>query len=428
MPKFTIDIEAAGVITGPGPIATAQSWRNVRRLSREGEIAFTMPAVDPRAALLAEKNVARCYSIRANARTEFGAGVIDDITLDTSTPGGATIQVAGSDLLSELRNKSVGFLQLDNTNDPFNVTTGIMFYAPAGWTVTGYSTTAAYVTLSFAGESVLEAIVKIADVTGERFRLGPGRTIVWLRNDIVASGVRCARRGDVVGLLSNPDMAVITKLTKQHTSRDLATKIYPFGAGNGDARLTLALTTSAGAPGTGATHDYTFTAAVGSVTHSFTLHIDGTDNRLCYIRDDTAVAVSGTIERHVSFPDVTPKTTGGTDVTNASNQLFDIAVAHLVRVCKPQELYELSVTKLDKAIEPGQTVDVVYSETDETSGYKIVNINATLLVLEVTTEMDNQGVRTAGLVVSNTLKDPLEDVISRKLAQLNALLKHNQPV
>ena len=71
----------------------------------------------------------------------------------------------------------------------------IMVYAPTGWTVSGgYAATKKTVMLMFSGESVLNALVKVAEHTGEHFYVDTGRKVVWLqddpRNNPTASGIR----------------------------------------------------------------------------------------------------------------------------------------------------------------------------------------------------------------------------------------------
>jgi len=82
--------------------------------------------------------------------------------------------------------------------DIFNVAA----VASAGWTLdTAYhSKTETDVYMQFAGESVLAALIRVAEHTGEHFRLGEGRKIQWLQDDEIESSVWATNHGDPVGI------------------------------------------------------------------------------------------------------------------------------------------------------------------------------------------------------------------------------------
>ena len=76
--EFWVDIEdAAGNRLGAGPITTATEWQSTPRLDEAGTFAFSLPASDPKAALLANKRVARCWGIVDGAVREIGALIAD---------------------------------------------------------------------------------------------------------------------------------------------------------------------------------------------------------------------------------------------------------------------------------------------------------------------------------------------------------------
>jgi len=87
MPKFWIDIEnAAGDKLGDGPIITAESWESTPQLDAAGSFRFTMPASDPKSALLVRKRIARCYTVRDGEVVEVGSGIIDLVEEDVEKP------------------------------------------------------------------------------------------------------------------------------------------------------------------------------------------------------------------------------------------------------------------------------------------------------------------------------------------------------
>ncbi|HEY1015718.1 MAG TPA: hypothetical protein VGE07_23620 [Herpetosiphonaceae bacterium] len=407
---FWIDLETgAGVRVGPGPIRSAPVWSMTRRLDRAGEIGFAMPVSDPRTAYVQEKRLARCKTVRGGALVELGVGIIDQISASVDAGDTPMLDVAGNDILAELGNRSVGFLELtDGAGGPTaTALASIMAFAPAGWsldTVNGFSSTASTVYLAFAGESVLEALIKLAEATGEHFRLGDGKKVVWLRTSQPSSGVRAIQGGDSRALEDNPNVAIITDLQEVRDSYELVTRVYPFGAGNNEARLTLANTTR-----------------VAPVGYS----LDLVNN--CIV-NTTAESTYGQIDSVQGFKDITELAAGATDPISAANQLFDTALAWLRRRSAIQKTYQLTITKLDKALEPGQTIRVVYRKTID--GYVSLNIDANLVILEAAHDIDEAGVRTVGLVVSTIDRWPATDdeLLASALSQQSSMESHLQPV
>ncbi len=68
----------------------------------------------------------------------------------------------------------------------------VMAYAPTGWTVTDAEGSpleaSTPILIEFTGQSVLAALIRIAEITGDHFRVGTGKTLVWL-TDLYHSGV-----------------------------------------------------------------------------------------------------------------------------------------------------------------------------------------------------------------------------------------------
>lgn len=104
-----VNVEVAGVVVGDGPIRHVVSWSSTALLSKAGSFTLTVAAHDPRADLLRSKRVVRCWAIVGGAPTEIGAGIIDEIRW---TADGLHLVISGSDLLAELRYRSVHDLQI----------------------------------------------------------------------------------------------------------------------------------------------------------------------------------------------------------------------------------------------------------------------------------------------------------------------------
>lgn len=287
----------------------------------------------------------------------------------------------------------------------------IMTFAPAGWTLNTtdfYQSTVNGTYQRFAGESVLGALVKTAKATGEHFRLGTGREVEWLQNDQPTATVRAIRGSvDPVRMEENNDVCLITNLEVVEDGLSLITRIYPFGSGNGDSRLTLANTTE--------------TAPAG-----YTL--DAVDN---YIEADAPTIAYGRIEVYFSFKEIGVIDDDAAGRTAAANQLFTAALTELQRRSVPSNFYRLSVTKLNRVLRPGELIRVSYRHhTPTTAENAQLVIEDDLLVLEVTTVIDSNGIRVTDLMVTDAGRWPVSDgdIIADQFDQGGVYEAHNQPV
>lgn len=394
--RFWIDIETPdGTKQGDGPIATATQWRHIARLDRAGEIQFTMSARDPRAALIVDhpKRIACCWGqlYPGAAIVELGAGLIESWSLKPAKTGDTQLTVGGGDLLRELTHRSVGFLelrQLDGSPTALALE-WIMACAPTwGLAVSGYSDTGRYDYGAFAGELVLDALGKLAAHDGQHFRLADadsGRAVRWLRAYLTPSGIRAVQGGDGVALEDNHEVCLIEDIEELADGYDLLTRVYPFGAGNGDNRLTLAKTSRTAPTG------YTLNAA---------------SNELVHTAAETALGLR--IERFLSWKEIAPISNSDVDMESAADVLFDAALRELQIRGQVQKAYNLRIAKCDQILYPGQTLRVVYQGWCQlvdyagtvTGNYHYLDIDTDLYILETTTEIDAQGLRTVALTVA----------------------------
>lgn len=379
--EFYIDVEdSSGNKLGAGPITTAFNWQHTRKMDRAGEFSFSMPAGDEMTQYLQARRVVRCWGIVGGQRTELGAGIIDEITVDVDTTSNPPVLVvSGGDLLRELSTRSVGFLELDNyTFD--NAILKIMSYAPSGWTPFYDSTSGlGNIYVKFAGESVLAALIAVCKLAGAHFYLPSGRTPIFtaVNND---SGVRAVQSTTATDA---DELCVVTALEKTSESHNLLTRIYPFGGGNGENRLTLEHTTASAPTG------YT---------------LDAANN---YLKRDASEATYGQIEKYLSFKNISPISNSLTDLQNAADALFALAYNHLRLNSEPYSRYRLSVAGLEQIIHPTETVRVIWQEFVD--GYHAVDIDDDLIVLGVSTQIDNAGVRVAELDVATIDRFPADD-------------------
>jgi hypothetical protein len=387
MPNISIDLEsAAGARQGSGPLTSASNLKTVQRLSKAGTVSFDMPCSDPKAADVIAKRVVRPHTLRNGAVVALPAGIVDSIAVRGRGADPPLLTIAGDDILSELVNRRVLGLGIDNgSGGPVAIATAlasIMALAPSGWTIdtSTYTASGATVYKKFGNETVLAALIWVANAVGEQFRLGTGKQIVWLYHDQPVSGLRATQTGDPVALAGNTAVLLIDALEEVADTHTVITRLYPYGAGNEAARVTLA--------------HATYTPPAG-----YTL--DAVNN---FIKYDSADATNR-IEDVVTINTIAEIGTTATDQISASNQLAVAAYEELRRRIVAVKTYKLTVTKLDAEIKVGETINVSYRKTID--GYVAVNIDANLVVLEVSLSYGASGVPSAALTVATVDRYPV---------------------
>lgn len=540
---FWIDIEDdSGNRYGSGPIVSAEEWDYRPALSRAGQFSFSMPASDPKSALVQKKRVARCYALQNGVITDRGSGIIDRIAYKAGNP--SMLNVSGNDLLRELTYRTVAEHQnvsethttpykvestaptatmtnaydeddgtyhtltmggsldatpttalyvefdapvgnvyfnlsqvntngttilvalyrdttnwdnvaiTDGTNDfrqsgkisweiPANWATGgrtagkyalrilsyhdttairfnevyslvpapsptdiddLMDYAPAGWsldTANFYGATLNGSYKQFAYETVLAALVLVAEQTGEHFRLGTGRQVQWMRDETPDSGVRLVGPTfDTVDIEGDESIALVTDLEEIEDSYADVTRIYPFGTGNGVAQLTLAETSESAPSG------YTLDAA------SNYIEVTGASPR---------------IDRAVVFSDIGPITRDSEGIEQAANDLFNAALVWLQQN-QGAKFYSLSVGKVDQALRPGDLTHLVWREVVD--GYVVADIDTDVTILSAAVRVNAAGVQTYELEVGTVNRQPVSDdeALVDQMVSLQAYRFHAQPV
>lgn len=289
------------------------------------------------------------------------------------------LTVSGDDILSELANRRVLGLDIsDGSGGPIAIATAladIMALAPAGWTIdtTTYTTSSATVYHKFGNETVLAALIWVASAVGEQFRLGVGKQIVWLYQQQPTSGLRAIQTGDAVALAGNTAVLLIDTLEEVADTHTVVTRIYPYGAGNEAARVTL--------------EHATWTAPTG-------YSIDTVNNFIKHDSSDTA----NRIDDILTLNTIAEIGTSAPDRVSASNQLAVATYEALRRRIVAVKTYRLTVTKVEAPILVGERIRVGYRKTID--AYVAVNIAADLVVLEVAMSYDAQGVPSAALTVS----------------------------
>lgn len=279
----------------------------------------------------------------------------------------------------------------------------IMALAPAGWSLdpAGAYATSGKVYMQFAGESVLSALVMLAEQTGEHFTLSAAaRRVWWLEATQHASGLRAVQATE-----PGDDTMAITQLRRTSDSYELYTRLYAYGAGVGSGRLTMASSTNA----------------------LFTPPGYDVDPAGEYLENETATAVYGRIDRREDWPDVAPIDGSQAQVIHAANALYARALATLQRHSQLQYAYQLTVAPSRYNVWPGQTIRVVYHEWVD--GYHAVDIDATLWVLEARQQVTSAGLRTVALTVATVDYAPANDynAVARLMGSVRQERSTEQP-
>ena len=327
MTNLWIDIDSPGA---EGPITSCQSWNSRAGLNQVGSGSFNLPADDPRAGLLRPGVVASAYAaVGSNPRLALGSVLIDQIGVD----GGQSPQmrVSGTDLMGELTHRRVSLRSVGGVPPTLDLTT-IMNQAPNNWNfvVRGVGTHGPLPTaeIEISG-TVMAALVALADRTGDSFRGDGGRTILWIKRgasevlDLTATP----------GVVTRDNFCHITSLTRDSDASDLVTRVYPYGAGEGVARITLA-DTREGVDLLGA-------------------EIDRDENYLQVPSPDPL------IEREIAFQEVSPLGTLTGSLADASDDLAARAAVYLQTHSRSRESYRLGVQGLERELLPGQSIRVV---------------------------------------------------------------------
>lgn len=246
----------------------------------------------------------------------------------------------------------------------------IIAFAPSGWsldTVTGYNATSKSVRHTFNGESVLAALVKLAELTGERFRLGTGRKVVWLQDDETASGIRAAAHSASPLMHDETSVCTITALRKvEDTYKSYVGRIYPVGKDG----VTLESTTKSAPAG--------YTLGSGTAGH--------------YLQHDATWSSYG-VELWERFGDV-----------DTPDDLYEAAKEELDRRKDAYAAYDLNVVGLEAVVSPGDTIAVQYRRIVD--GYTAVDIDDDFVILETVTQVSGDGLKTVGMRVATTDRYP----------------------
>lgn len=425
---FWIDIEdAAGVKLGDGPIATGLRWRYKQRASKAGEFELEVPLSEPRLTYATLKRRVFCYSRRGDGSLlRAGCGIIENRRYGLSANGVPTMILSGPDLLRELAGVTVNFeVNATATAPTARVVLNSIFTAMPDWTATGITTTTANITARFVHESALNALISTCEKIGAFFFLDltatEPRTIVISGDGeaIPSTEYVATNMADPVAAERNTSLLLINDIEVAQSSWDAVNRLIVYGAGEGQARLTLAMA-AIWPDGSLITIPYDYTDRSG-VDHTFTCN--KTTNT---ITDTTAQIAYGLFEQAAAFKDIGPITAGDADMIAAANTLVTAAVNHLVELSSPTEAYRLDITAVRGELRIGSLIAVQARQSRD--GVPYLNINRPLIVQEVGYELDAAGEKITGLSVATSWKtsDTGATILSDAIRKLNSFEAHPQ--
>lgn len=380
LPRLECDIENRSLAKqGEGPLTNVPWLRYTRRLNAAGDFETELPLRDERVSLVAEKtSVLRFFW---NGAQVF-VGVVEHTERVVSRDGALMLAVTGRCLGgAELSEATVDFLSLTSgasgvTDGPADILAAADTYIPT-WSLdsaAGYTTTSTAVYAKFAGESALNALVKVAEKIGERFRFSTtdDRKLIWLRATTPSSGIRALQGApNMVLAEGNPEICFFESFAEERDVHGLFTRIYPYGAGNVEIATKLLLTTRTSGGG------FTLSAANN------------------YIQSDAGVSAYGVIPKHVQFPDIRPISNTDADVISAANMLFDSARAMLERHDSVDDfiVFRLGgIVQLPSSVLAGTMLRVIYQD-------ERYNVDEDLFVLEIESTIDQGGRQIHSLAV-----------------------------
>ena len=423
---FWVDIEdASGNRLGPGPITSGVRWRYTQRLSRAGEWELEVPAGEELLSYAGLKKYFHCYVLRKGAQAWVGGGAIEELRTALRGNSAPVLVFSGADIFRELSADTVTFELTSDAAPPGDlgdlVINTILDDIGGSWTYSIDGTTPD-MTARFVDESILGALIAATNKSGQFFRLQPyltsGRQFV-IATTPTDSGVVATNTADPLAIERNVNACLIVEIEKLQSSWDLSNRLIVYGAGDGEARLTMAAAT-VWPNGYGLASTYTLDDLVG-VEHTFAFN--RAENT---ITDTASTAIYGTLTRPVKFKDIAPVTNTDADVEAAANALVLAAMNELLTSSLPQEHYSLRVAGLRVDVLPGQTIRVQARYMRD--GATPIDIDKDLIVLETQTEIDAGGARIVGLTVATTrefIKGDAE-VLLQEVRQATAMEAHPQ--
>jgi hypothetical protein len=475
MTTFTIDLlDASNNPIGDGPLQNVLSVSAQEKLDEAGQVSFTVPATDTRAATLIDQ--ADRFRVRLSSGA-FIYGIIEKDTLDAAIDQ-PTRTITGANMLRELSAYTMGWWCFYANS---NINTVILpeLVAGTGWTLGTIDAGLGTLYYRFDGDSRLAALIKIANNTGMHFRLGTAFRSIDFGEFGVSSGVTFQNVPD--GRPAWDDLVIIKSLQVISDRGPVVNRIYPWGAGQdggdtnrakvslfhltpGDSRWqyikckpgvrgATATVTAVGADGKqyittettgffdnpitqllwcydpdalnlGCAYDFVIdevhagadvlvrgSPTIPAEPASFPVYL--ISNPQLYIEDATAYA-DDPHEAVIIFSDVSLTNLSLGAFESAASQLYYRAAQYLATHKVPQIAYAVSVFNCPDTLHVGDLVHVTYSGTVTRNGVTIdwVDVDTDLFVINITRQYNADGSTSATVEVSNLQRQTSDSTLA----------------
>lgn len=371
-------------VVSDGPIFL-ESVGIVRSLDRLTRLNAPVAGNDLRALQsITARNVVQIYvqpttpaDLPAVASRMIGAFIIDNLRVSVDSSG-VTRTIQGTGVMLALKDRLTlpGLTYDDATiEDIFNGTNGL---APlALWTAdveAGIATDT--VSVRFDGTNIFKSMQTVAEVQGLHLRHTAG-TVVEVGAFGTANGYRLEYiEGDTGPNNEYDQMPLLIESMEiiEDAAGDFYNYVLGFGAGQGDARLTLEKSTRSGI---------------------VTINDGARDHYI--LKDDASIAQYGQIQRMVQIKKLSPVGTSEAQQVNAANALYDGLYENLQRHKDPQQKYRVTVRNAQSTIQPGDKVRVIYQGVVHSDGltapYQWKDINDDFWVMSVNEQIGTNGVQ-----------------------------------
>lgn len=336
-----------GESIGDGPITNIIYARITDRLDLDGEFYFEMPAAHPLAQYVTAKRVARLYQRTDAGRVDLGNGEIESVETIIRQDQPPLLAVRGSGQLRELALAVIpqGTAYTDSDEIPLDIVSNYAsdIYLVDGWVLTGRVKTARAISTTFTGTNVLEALISLAETTGEHFRRGTrDREVVWIGGalDLEDSGITATTQPYGVNSL----LCRILDIRQTLDGYEIFNRIHPYGGGTEGDNLIDASSADTWPDSEAITSDPETHNLGGSM---WTL--DKTNNLLT---NDASVTAYGPRAKALTLTNV-PAEDGATDA-DISNMVLQSAYNWARTRGDVAEYYEIKIADCAQILLPGR--------------------------------------------------------------------------
>lgn len=393
-----------------GVIRDGLSWSSSLQLSRAGDFNLRLPATGSGRQLATYGREVHCYTLIGGQAALIFSGIVASVAVDANTRPWEAV-VSGPDLTAELGTRSVHGLRTWPDSPGENILAGVASRFPPGWsldTTNGYASLLAQKTnVKFNNESVLAALVSLAERFDEKWIVAPGtRQVRWMRRDAPTAAFAATQWH---GEAANPYACLITAVAREDQVHEQRTRVYAEGGAQGSwGNVSLRAWVDNATP-----PDRPPLPADLYIGQTF---VPGRTREQVFIEHRAQRTALGLLEGYKTWSNIAaPDFESEYDRRLAEIDLFNAAVAHIRAVAYPQMTARLTVTRLPAPILPGEQLRAVFRLVEDR--IEVVALDELMQVVGVQ-HVIGDGMHTTELDVKRTAEYRYSD--SELLARLFA--------